>query len=314
MSCSAANGLNIGIVGAGKMGAPIAQRLADGGYNVTICDRDPTATESLKKAGFRALSSARDLAARCEIILGCVSGPGSYWSVTGGPDGILHGDRVHTYINVGTTGPELAAKIEETLAEREIQTLDAPVTGGPRRAHRGELAAMVSGPSALAESLRPILKSYASKIVYVGDAVGQAQYLKVANNLITAGNLVIALEALTLASKVGISPGVFLEVINAGSAASDVTLVKLPNHVLTRTFDFGASLALVDHDVSACLAAAESAGVEMAVGHAIQAIYREAIASSGPLADLTIVAKFLEERVGAGLCNEESPGGWDVVP
>jgi 3-hydroxyisobutyrate dehydrogenase-like beta-hydroxyacid dehydrogenase len=314
MSIASIETRSIGIIGAGKMGAPIAHRLSESGFDVTICDRDTRAMEIFRQAGFSTAAGPDELACRCEIILGCVSGPSSFWSVTTGPTGILHGNRVKVYVNIGTTGPALATEIAEALASRGIQTLDAPMTGGPRRALRGDLAVMMSGSGELADSLSPVLSAYASKIVYVGTDVGQAQHLKVANNLITAGNLAIALEALTLARAVGISPQKFLDVINAGSAASDVTMVKLPNHVLTETYDFGATLALVDHDVSACLAAAERAGLDMAIGRSIQTLYREAIAFGDPTDDLTTVATFLQRR-GRELEKQKDAmrSGWDVV-
>ncbi|ACM39329.1 3-hydroxyisobutyrate dehydrogenase (plasmid) [Allorhizobium ampelinum S4] len=282
----------IGLVGVGKMGRALATRLLSCGVEVFGCD--PAAQNP--PDGLQFVATPRQLADCCDVVMGCVSGQEAFREVTLGPNGIRGGTRVHTYANVGTTGPSLVKEIAHGLAEVDIRTIDVPMTGGPRRAARGEVTVIASGPLKVLQAVSPTLEKYSSKIVYVGPGVGQAQYVKVINNLVTAGNLAVAIEALTLAKKATISRELLLEVINSGSAASDVSTSKIPSHVLTRTFDFGASLALVDHDLSCCLHEARLIDCEMRVSKAVLDVYRSAIEAGSALDDITTLAVYLENR------------------
>jgi 3-hydroxyisobutyrate dehydrogenase-like beta-hydroxyacid dehydrogenase len=114
--------------------------------------------------------------------------------------------------------------------------LDSPITGGVQRAHNADITVITSGPRAAYEQAEPLLQSFAREIHYVGEQVGQAQLVKICNNIMSFTNLIVGLEALTMAAKGGVDPEKALAVINAGSGQNSATLTKIPHFILNRRF------------------------------------------------------------------------------
>ena len=153
--------------------------------------------------------------------------------------------------------PKPPMKLAAGLAERNIASLEAPVSGGIKGAREGTLSLMVSGPQPAWEQVRPLLEIF-GKPFFMGETAGAGQTMKLVNNLLGACAIAITAEGMTLGAKAGLDPARMIEVLNVSSGRSSATQDKWPRAVLPRTFDFGFASGLCLKDVRLCLAAARS--------------------------------------------------------
>jgi 3-hydroxyisobutyrate dehydrogenase-like beta-hydroxyacid dehydrogenase len=287
----------IGFIGTGRMGGPMAGRLLDAGYALTVYDAQPDATKALVDRGARLAKSPAEVASSADIVLASLPTPDIVKQVALGPDGIMAGNRARIVIDLSTTGPGAAKLIAEGLKPRDMTLVDAPVSGGVRGAVNGTLAVMVSCPKATFEEVEPILKHF-GKLFYTGDKPGTAQTAKLANNLMAAAALVITSEAVAMGVKGGVDAKVLIDIINASSERNSASEDKFPRAVLPGTFDFGFTTGLSYKDVRLCVDEAEAMGVPMVCGAAVRQMLAITNAKFGPSSDFTSIAKVLEEWAG----------------
>lgn len=287
--------MTIGFIGLGAIGGPIAGRLA-AHTDAVVYDIRAEATAAFQGKAAVGLSPA-DVAARSDVVFGCLSTLSAYREAIVESQGIF-GGRAKVYVHLGTTGGALARELEAALAVHGIVTIDAPITGGVARAKDGTLTSMVSGPRAVVDRIMPALQSYSGKVVWVGEKVGAAQTMKVVNNMMSAANLAVAAECLVLGVKAGLDPDTMLEVVNAGSGQSNATLTKLPDHILTGGFDFGGSLAITLKDLQAFLDEASGFGIDSPIGTLVRRAYARAGADGVDGLDMTTVIRPMEQDAG----------------
>src|SRR5690606_14561114 len=214
-----------------------------------------------------------------------------------GENGLVEGNAVRTVIDLSTTGPAVAQKLAKGLAEKSIVAIDCPVSGGVAGATKATLALMVAGDQDRAHEVKPVLDNL-GKQFYVGAEPGMAQTMKVINNLVSVTALVATSEALVMGTKAGLDADMMVQVINAGSGRSNASETKIPNFVLSRTFDFGFTLGLSAKDVRLCLEEADRLGIPMQVGQAVRNVMITAASELGDQADMTEVIRIIEEQVG----------------
>jgi 3-hydroxyisobutyrate dehydrogenase-like beta-hydroxyacid dehydrogenase len=188
-------------------------------------------------------------------------------------------------------------KLASGLAERNIASLEAPVSGGIKGAREGTLSLMVAGPPAVWERIQPLLQVF-GKPFFMGANPGAGQTMKLVNNLLGACAIAITAEGMTLGAKAGLDPARMIEVLNVSSGRSSATQDKWPRSVLPRTFDFGFASGLCLKDVRLCLAAAEALGVPLGVGSAVCDLLQRTVSSLGPESDFTAMAKTVESDSG----------------
>src|SRR5580700_10932690 len=176
---------HLGFIGVGRMGGPMAGRLMDAGYRLTLFDTNAEAMRPLAARGAAVARSVRDLAAEVETVLVSLPTPEIVRAVALGEGGIAEGTRARTFVDLSTTGPRAAAEIAEGLGARGIAAVDSPVSGGVSGAQKGTLAVMAACPHSLFERLDPILKVF-GKVFYIGARPGMGQTMKLANNLLSA--------------------------------------------------------------------------------------------------------------------------------
>lgn len=287
----------IGLIGLGAMGMPIAERLLAGGHPVVAYDLDEARLALLGNHVTRARSAA-DVADQARIVIGCVATLDAFRASVLGEEGLVKGRRIERYVHFGTTGARFLRELSEPLKARGIETVDAPVTGGVPRAKLGGLTVIVSGPKAAREECDQVFRSYGNTVICVGDEPGQAQTVKLINNMLSAGNLALACEALTLGVKAGIAPEMVLDVVNHGTGQSDASLTKLPRHVLTRGFDYGGSLQITLKDTAAYAEAAAGLGVSSLIATAVRQAYLDAAGAGHADADMTAIALHYEALAG----------------
>jgi 3-hydroxyisobutyrate dehydrogenase-like beta-hydroxyacid dehydrogenase len=276
----------------------MTSRLLDAGYQLCVYDKDPKATASLAARGVKIAKSPGEVASAAEIVLMSLPTPDIVKAVALGENGLSHGNRVNTIIDLSTTGPGVASLVAKGLADRRITLVDAPVSGGIAGAQKGTLAVMVSCPKDIfATKVEPILKNF-GKLFYTGEQPGLAQTAKLVNNLLAAAALVITSEGMAMGVKAGLDPKILLDIINVSSGRNSATQDKFPRSVLPGTFDFGFATALSYKDVRLCLDEAEAMGIPMIMGAVVRQILALTQAKYGPDSDFTSIAKLSEEWAG----------------
>lgn len=288
----------LGFIGLGRMGMPMAGRLAAAGHTVTVYDPVESALAAAVARGGRPAGSAAEVAAASDIVFTSLPTPDVVQSVVLGPGGVADGGRARIVVDLSTTGPRVTGQIATALADAGKMTfVDAPVSGGISGAENGKLALMVSGPRTAFEELEPILANW-GKVFFVGEKPGLGQTLKLVNNLLAAAALAISSEGMVMGVKAGLDPQVMLDVINISSGRNSATQDKFPRSVLPRSFDFGFATGLSYKDVRLCIDEAEALGVPMVVGGAVRQFLAMTSATFGPDSDFTSMARLVEGWAG----------------
>ena len=225
--------------------------------------------------------------------------------VATGKGGVIEGSKVKRFIDLSTVGSQMAVKIHDLLAKKNIVQIDSPVSGGVAGAEKGTLAVMVSGPRAEVAAVEPAL-AVIGRVFFIGEQPGAGQTMKLANNLLSAAAMTATSEAMVMGVKAGLDPRIMLDVINAGSGRNTATEHKFPDLILPRRFDLGFTNALMLKDVTLALAEARALGVPMAVTQAVAAALQRACDEIGPDADLTTVVQPLERRAGVEVGRRET--------
>lgn len=285
----------IGFVGLGRMGGPMSRRLIDAGSTLCVYDSSAEAVGPVKTAGAAVGTSPEDVGHKADVIFVSLPTPDIVERVV--LEGIAQGARRKIIVDLSTSGPGMAGRVSRALAERGVDWIDAPVSGGIAGATNGTLAVMASGPRTAFDQVEPLLKVF-GKVFFVGEKAGLAQVAKLGNNLLAAAAMVISSEALAMGAKAGLDPKIMLDIINAGSGRNSATQDKFPRSVLPRTFDFGFATGLSYKDVRLCVDEAEALGVPMVVGAAVREMLAITNAKYGPTSDFTSIARVIEEWAG----------------
>jgi 3-hydroxyisobutyrate dehydrogenase-like beta-hydroxyacid dehydrogenase len=291
------NSRQLGFVGLGRMGGPMAGRLLAAGHRVTVFDTSADALARAQALGAQIAASPKAVGDSAEVVLVSLPTPDIVQAVVLGTDGVAGGSMVRTVIDLSTTGPSAAGRIGAGLGERGKNWIDAPVSGGIAGATNGTLAVMVSGPEAEFKRLEDVIATF-GRLFYVGEKAGLAQVAKLANNLLAAAAMVVSSEAMVMGTKAGIDPRVLLDIINAGSGRNSATQDKFPRSVLPGTFDFGFATGLSYKDVRLCIDEAEAMGVPMVAGAVVRQMLAVTNAKYGPTSDFTSICRVVEEWAG----------------
>jgi len=289
--------MEIGFIGLGKMGFPMARRLIEAQHQLFVFDQRKEAVDGLVALGARAASSPKDVADRAETVMASLPSLQASLEVATGTDGVIEGKRVRRFVDLSTVGSQMAVRIHDLLAKRDLVQLDSPVSGGVGGAQKGTLAVMVSGPRADFQTVKPALDMI-GKVFFIGEKPGSAQTMKLANNLLSATAVVATSEAVVMGVKAGLDPAVMIDVINAGSGMNTASRDKFPRSILPRTFDFGFATGLMVKDVRLCLEEAKSLGLSMEVAEAVGRLWEVVIREMGAESDFTSAIQPIEQAAG----------------
>jgi 3-hydroxyisobutyrate dehydrogenase-like beta-hydroxyacid dehydrogenase len=289
--------MQIGFIGLGNMGFPMARRLLEARHHLVVFDQRTQTMDKLVALGAQAASSPKDVADRAETVMASLPSLQASLDVATGKDGVIEGKRVRRFVDLSTVGSHMAVRIHDLLAKRNLVQLDSPVSGGVGGAEKGTLAVMVSGPRADFEAVKSAL-DVIGKVFFIGEKPGSAQTMKLANNLLSATAVVATSEAVVMGVKAGLDPAVMIDVINAGSGMNTASRDKFPRSILPRTFDFGFATGLMVKDVRLCLEEAKSLGLSMEVAEAVGRLWEVVIREMGAESDFTSAIKPIEEAAG----------------
>ena len=283
-----------GFIGVGRMGGHMARRLLAAGHSLTVFDTSKEAIDELAKSGAQAASSALEVANATEVAFLSLPTPDVVQKVCSGLTGAK---KAKIIADCSTTGPKVARIAQAELAKHGITYVDVPVSGGMKGAKDGTLAVMVSGPKAAYDKLENVVKNF-GKVFFCGEGAGQAQVMKLANNLLAAAVIVLSSEAIAMGVKAGLNARQMCDIINAGSGRNSATQDKFPRSVLPGTFDFGFATGLSYKDVRLCLEEADAQGVPMIAGAAVFQMLGVTKARFGADSDFTSIARVYEEWAG----------------
>ena len=289
--------MNIGFIGLGKMGFPMARRLIEAKHHLVVFDQRKEAVDKLVALGAEAASSPKDVADRAETVMASLPSLQASVEVATGKDGVIEGKLIKRFVDLSTVGSHMAVRIHDLLAKRNIVQLDSPVSGGVGGAEKGTLAVMVSGPKADFEVVKPAL-AVIGKVFLIGEKPGSAQTMKLANNFLSATAMVATSEAVVMGVKSGLDPSVMIDVINSGSGLNTASRDKFPRSVLPRSFDFGFATGLMVKDVRLCLEEMKALGLSMEVAEAVGRLWEVVIREMGPEFDFTSAIQPIEKAAG----------------
>ncbi len=282
----------------------MARRLVQAGHRLSVYDVAPAAVDALAEAGAEACETARAVADAAELVLVSLPSPDVVHEVA---REIAGGSAMRTYVDLSTTGPEVAETVAKLLGAGGVGVVDAPVSGGTAGAESGQLTVMTAGAPEHVAVARPVLEVLGSRIFVVGDRPGQGQAVKVINNLMSACSMAITAEATSLGVKAGLDPATLLEVVAASSGSNTAAAQKFPAYVLTRTFHQGFRLGLMAKDVRLCLSEARRHHVPMLLGATVEQLWNLGDARFPDDADFIEIVKMFEEWANVRIESGSTP-------
>jgi 3-hydroxyisobutyrate dehydrogenase len=263
----------VGFIGLGIMGQGMARNLLKAGFEVCVWNRTASAMDPLVEAGASAGESPADVAARCGIVVTCVSDTPDVEAVILGDDGVIHGAEAGTLvIDCSTISPTATKAIAITLEKRGVHMLDAPISGGSEGAAQGTLSIMVGGEADQVERAMPVLKAMGRTITHVGPQ-GAGQTVKLVNQVLVVGTMQAVGEALLLAQAGGLDLSKTLDAVSGGAAGSWMLSNRGPQ-VVERDWRPGFTIDLQQKDLRLVLEAADEFGVPLPATSQIFQWYR----------------------------------------
>jgi 3-hydroxyisobutyrate dehydrogenase len=278
-------------VGLGRMGTPMTRRLAAAGIAVRGYDVSEQARATFEGAG--AAASAAEAAAGAEAVILMLPTSDAVEAVLL-EDGLLDAlEPPAILIDMGSSEPLRTRALAERAAQRGLQMLDAPVSGGVKGAVAGTLTIMVGGSVGAFEACRPLFEAMGGNVRHVGGA-GAGHALKALNNLLSAVHLLASCEALAVAERFGLDPAVFVDVISTSSGRSGSVDNKLPNYVIPARFDSGFTIGLMVKDMAIAVSLGEELGLAPELGGEALEAWKQALATLSDDADHTEISRWVE--------------------
>jgi len=283
----------IGFVGLGIMGRPMLKNLLKAGHTVIAYGRTPAKLDAVVADGAQRGASNSDVGARSEIVITMLPDGPEVEEVVLGANGILSGSKAGSLIiDMSSISPLVSQKIAAAAAQKGVDFLDAPVSGGEPKAVDGTLAIMVGGKPDVFAKAEPILKSMGSTVTLTGP-VGAGNTTKLANQIMVACNIAAMGEALTLATRCGLNPEVVVNAVKAGLAGSAVLNAKGPM-LIGRNFKPGFKINLHQKDLRNALKTAEANSVCLPLTAQVQQMLSSLIANGKGDLDHSAIATFVE--------------------
>jgi 2-hydroxy-3-oxopropionate reductase len=251
--------MNLGFIGLGVMGRPMALNLMKHGHSMRIYARRDASAEPLTAAGAVRCASPVEVAAESDVVFTMVTRSEDLEEVALGERGVIHGARRGSVlVDMETISPAMARKVGAALEKRGIDMLDAPVSGGPMGAQGATLAIMAGGRQPVFERIRPLFECLGKTIIHMGEP-GAGQITKACNQLALLVTAQGSAEALNLAARCGVDPAKVREVLLGGVAASRV-MELFGQRMVSRNFEAGIEARLYHKDLAIALSLAHESG------------------------------------------------------
>lgn len=289
---------NLGFLGLGIMGYPMARHLLNAGHRVALWSNTASKAEELAKQGDGVFcSTPKQVGENADCIFLCVGDTEMSERVVLGPDGIAEGAKPGTVIvDASTVSPSKSRKMSAALLERGFHFLDAPCTGSRPGAEGGRLTFMIGGEAAVFERVKPYFEPMGKLLYYCGGP-GMGLHAKLTQNLILSNILQAFNEGLVLSTKAGVDPNLMLEILDNSAAKSGLIAFKAP-YVFRRDFSTNFSVKWMHKDIGLMLDSANELGVPLPLTGLTQQLFRATIAKGLGEDDICSTIKVLEDIVG----------------
>lgn len=285
----------VGLIGIGSMGHHFLNNFLKSGVEMVISDKNQQALAVYAGNDLVTIvETPQEVANYAEVVFVSLPTPQIVRDVALGKEGIIHGTKVKTYVDLSTTGLKVAVEVGEQLKQKGIEALDAPISGGADGAREATLAVMVSGSNKAYEEIKPLLSVIGKNIFYIGDQFGQGQAMKLVNNLLSATAMAATSEAVLLGAKAGIDPEIMVSVINAGSGRNTASMDKFPKYILPGTYDYGFKTGLMYKDINLCMQLAEELNFPMFLGSSVKQTWGYVVSQGGADKDFTTIFQYLQ--------------------
>lgn len=285
----------IGLIGPGIMGQPMGMNLINAGYPLWVYSRTASRAQPLVDAGATLCDSPRAVAEQADIIISIVSDTPDVEAVLLNENGVFEGASAgKIVVDMSTISPIATRKIAAQLAEKGVEMLDAPVSGGDVGARNATLSIMVGGKPEVFERVKPVFEVLGKSIVHVGDA-GAGQVAKACNQILVAEHINAAGEALLLARACGVDPEKVRQALLGGFAYSKVLEIH-GERMLTRNFQPGFKARLHQKDMHIVLDTMTEKGLDLPTAKAVTEALDQAVADSDSELDSTVLVKILEAK------------------
>jgi 3-hydroxyisobutyrate dehydrogenase len=287
--------LHVAFLGLGVMGYPMAGHLSRAGYQVTVYNRsEDKAARWVEEYGGSRASTPREAAVGVDMVFACVGNDDDLRSVVLGDDGAFAGMTPGAvFVDHTTASAEVAKELCAIAAEKGLDFLDAPVSGGQAGAENGALAVMIGGAQAVYARVKPVVDSYAKVATLIGP-IGSGQLTKMVNQICIAGLVQALSEATNFAQKAGLDAETVMSVISQGAAGS----WQMENRMLTMAadeFEFGFAVDWMRKDLGMCIAEGDRMGARLPVTALVDQFYAHVQAKGGGRWDTSSLIKLLSE-------------------
>jgi 3-hydroxyisobutyrate dehydrogenase len=288
--------VNVGFVGLGVMGSRMARTLARAGHALGAFDIDPAKTRAVAEAGARAAGSAADVAQDSEVVFTSLPWPATVRDVYMGAGGVLEAARPGTItIDTSTVDPETTRAVHAAAAARGIDHLDAPVSGGFREAENGTLVVIVGGERAAFDRASEVLKALGT--AHHAGPSGAGNIVKLVNNVMSMGNMLVAAEVFVLGVKAGMDARTLFEILRGSAGRSYHFEKRLPN-ILARNFAPGFTVDLARKDLGLAVDMARSHDVPVPATSLLHQLYTASSALGDGKNDFASIVKLFESWAG----------------
>jgi 2-hydroxy-3-oxopropionate reductase len=288
---------NLGFIGLGLMGKPMAKHLLDAGFKLTVHSRSQAPVDELAALGAQPVATSAEVARRSEGVITMVPDAPDVEAVVTGPQGLLAGAASGLiHIDMSTISPVATRRLAELEKRSGVTLLDAPVSGGTVGAEAATLSIMIGGDEAAVQRCQPIFAALGKKIAYMGPS-GAGQTTKACNQIMTGGIYAVMAEALVLAAKSGLDPAKVVEVLSGGAARCWALEVRAPK-LLRRELNPGFKAAMQYKDLNIVAETARAEGVPMPVTALVRELYAAMVVAGDGGLDNSAVLTVLEKMAG----------------
>ena len=293
--------MDVGFIGTGNMGNPMAGNLVKAGHRVIVHDLQREVATNLLEMGAHWADTPKEMAGDSEVVFTSLPMPRDVDAVTLGEDGILEGATPGSiYVDLSTNSPTAIRAIHRAFQEKGVMVADAPVSGGEYGAASGTLAVMVGGDEDVFRRIKPALDAIGSHVVHCGP-IGSGMVCKICNNMISMGSGVLLAEAFTLGVKAGVDLAVLNDVIANSSGSCRRLTERFPRHLFRGDFEPGFALGLAAKDVRLATDLGRELGLPMELANLVDQQHVEALGRGWASHDSDSIARLQEEKAGIQL-------------
>jgi 3-hydroxyisobutyrate dehydrogenase len=289
--------MNISFIGLGTMGAPMAQNLLKAGFPVTVHNRTRSKEEPLESQGAKRAASPKDAAKDADVVITNVSDTPDVEEIVLGEHGVIHSMKAGSILlDVSTISPMVTKKIAAKLAEKKIEMLDCPVSGGSEGAIKGTLSIMVGGKKEILEQVMPVLQAIGKTVTHVGE-IGSGQIAKAMNQVILAGVYAGVAEGIAM----GLAAGLDIEAAQkalSGGAANSWVLTNRAGNMIKNEYPLGFRTRLHRKDLGIALEAARELGVSIPITAYVEQLEVSLIKRGLGDEDISNIARVVREQAG----------------